>query len=120
MQSWPQREGEEESHRKLQAIELEISEFEAPAQLSFAEFNRLDQTGTLGGISADRRQTLAEQEQALAARYGDTPFRHVGHFDPGNILTERRFYWKNGLPWDGERVRSHLSPATRTASGRKV
>jgi hypothetical protein len=34
----------------------------------------------------------------LTARYGDAPFRHVAHLDPGNVLTERRFRWQAGLP----------------------
>lgn len=89
MKIWPQT-GE------IEAIVLEVSEFEEPAQLSFAEFNRLDQVGTLGGMSAGRMQILTQQEQILVARYGEA-FRHVTHMDPGNILAERRFRWQPGL-----------------------
>jgi hypothetical protein len=84
----------------LLALELTVSEFPAPRQLSFAELNRIGQVGGLGGPSPERLQALAEGEQVLAARYGDASFRHVGQVDPGNILTERRFYWRSGLPWD--------------------
>jgi hypothetical protein len=79
--------------QRLQAIELEVSEFEAPTQLSFAEFNRL---GMLTGLDAGRRQALAAQEQLLAARHGDASFRHVASVDPDNVLTERRVRWQIG------------------------
>jgi hypothetical protein len=82
-------------------IELIVSEFPAPRQLAFAELNRIGETGGLGGLDAGRFQALAESERALAARFGDASFRHIGPVDPGNILTERRFRWKHGLPWKG-------------------
>lgn len=94
LRSWP-REGE----RNLQAIELEVSEFEAPFQLAFDEWRRLDQTGTLGGCAPGRLQALAEQEQVLVARYGREPFRHLGAVNLESVLTERRFQWEDGLPW---------------------
>jgi hypothetical protein len=83
---------------QLQSITLEIAEFPPPSQLSFPELDRIDQTGALRGMDAVRRQALSQQEQVLAARYGDTSFRHVGHVDPASILTERRFRWDAGLP----------------------
>jgi len=95
LQYWPK-----ERDRRLHAIELWISEFPAPRQLSFPELNRIGQTGGLGGASAERLQALAEGEQVLATRYGDASFRHLTRLDPGNILTERRFHWSSGLPWD--------------------
>jgi nucleotidyltransferase/DNA polymerase involved in DNA repair len=84
-----------------EVIELIVSEFPRPRQLAFAELNRIGETGGLGGLDATRVQVIAESERALAARFGDATFRHVGHVDPGNILTERRFFWKHGLPWKG-------------------
>ncbi len=83
------------------ALVLIVSEFPAPRQLAFAELNRIGETGGLGGLDAGRFQAIAESERALAARFGDASFRHVGPVDPGNILTERRFHWKHGLPWKG-------------------
>jgi hypothetical protein len=82
---------------------LTISEFEPPAQLAFAEMSRLDQVGALGGVSAERQQTLRRQEEVLIARYGTNPFRHLAQTDPDSILPERRFRWQAGLPWDGFR-----------------
>ena len=82
---------------QLHAIELQISEFEPPSQLSFAEFNRLDQTGMLAGMSTGRLQALLRQEQILTARYGEAPFCHVAQVDPDNVLAERRFRWQPGL-----------------------
>ncbi len=92
LQLWPR-----DSRRLLKAIELRVGEFEQPRQLAFAELNRLDQTGVLSGMDAGRRQILAQQEQVLAARYGDASFRHLAHVDPAGILTERRFRWAAGL-----------------------
>jgi len=83
--------------RPLQAIELEISEFERPAQLIFTEIDRIDETGRMRGMDAGRLQTLLRQEEILATRYGDPTFRHVTHVDPSSILTERRFRWNVGL-----------------------
>lgn len=84
-----------------ETIELIVSEFPAPRQLAFAELNRIGETGGLGGLDDTRFQVIAESERALAARFGDASFRHVGRVDPGNVLTERRFCWKHGLPWKG-------------------
>jgi hypothetical protein len=84
-----------------QSIEMIVSEFPAPRQLAFAELNRIGETGGLGGLDATRLQALAESERALAARFGDASFRHIGRVDPANLLTERRFHWKHGLPWKG-------------------
>jgi nucleotidyltransferase/DNA polymerase involved in DNA repair len=86
---------------RLQAIELKVSEFTQPAQLSFADFDRLDQTGALRGLSVERRRALAHEDEIFEARYGSAAFRHVTGVDPGNILTERRFRWQSGLPWEG-------------------
>lgn len=85
--------------RRLAAIKLTISEFEAPSQLSFDELNRIDAVGALRGIDSVRLQALTRGEEALAARYGDTSFRHVAELVPASILTERRFRWEAGLPW---------------------
>jgi hypothetical protein len=52
-------------------------------------------------LSAERRQALARHDEAFEARYGTTAFQHVTAVDSGNILTERRFRWENGLPWNG-------------------
>jgi hypothetical protein len=49
---------------------------------------------------ADPHSVLTRQEQLLAARHGQQPFQHAAHFDPDSILTERRFRWQDGLPWD--------------------
>jgi hypothetical protein len=44
-------------------------------------------------------------EQGLAARYGtETSFRHLAHLDPAQLLTERRFRWADGLPWESSDV----------------
>lgn len=95
LQHWPK--GHEfRSH----AVELRVSEFPAPKQLSFPELNRIGQVGSLGGATAERLQSLAEGEQVLLARYGDASFRHLTRLDPANVLTERRFSWGSGLPWD--------------------
>jgi hypothetical protein len=83
---------------QLQSIGLAITEFPPPSQLSFPELDRIDQAGALRGMDAVRRQALGQQEQVLAARYGDASFRHVAHIDPTSILTERRFRWDAGLP----------------------
>lgn len=92
VQSWPR----DPSHPRLRAIELKVSEFEAPAQLSFAEFNRRQQTGMLRGMDVERLRALAELERLLAARHGETPFRHVTSVDPDNSVAERRFRWQAG------------------------
>jgi DNA polymerase IV len=84
-----------------ETIELIVSEFPAPRQLAFAELNRIGETGGLGGLDTTRFQMIAESERVLTARFGDASFRHVDRVDPGNILTERRFFWKHGLPWKG-------------------
>ncbi|GAC1631701.1 MAG: hypothetical protein NVS4B9_23970 [Ktedonobacteraceae bacterium] len=83
----------------VRALELAVSEFEAPSQLSFTELNRVSETGGLAGMSMDRLNTLRRQEQLLSARYGDASFRHLADLDPGNTLAERRFQWRDGLPW---------------------
>jgi DNA polymerase-4 len=83
---------------RLEAIKLEIAEFEPPSQLSFPELDRIDQAGALRGMDSVRLQALRQQEQVLAARYGDASFRYVTHIDPTSILTERRFRWTTGLP----------------------
>lgn len=98
-QKWPQTSDEDLSSPKLLTIELKVSEFAAPVQRSFEEFLQLGQTGRLSGLTSNRLLALAEQEEVLAARYGDASFRHVAHVDPGSILTERRFRWGRGLPW---------------------
>jgi hypothetical protein len=95
IQHWPRLE------KPPEMIELIVSEFPAPRQLAFAELNRIGETGGLGGLDATRFQGITESERVLTARFGDTSFRHVGRVDPGNILTERRFFWKHGLPWKG-------------------
>lgn len=81
--------------RRAGSVELDVSEFEAPRQLSFAELLRFD--GGLGGRLADPRGALLEQERLLAARHGDAAFRHVTQVDPESVLTERRFRWQSGL-----------------------
>jgi DNA polymerase-4 len=96
LQHWPRRQGETP---RLYALEIEVSEFAQPMQLSFAELNRFDQVGALGGMDAVRLQALTRQEEALEARYGDASFRHLAHVDPASILAERRFRWAAGLPW---------------------
>lgn len=106
-QHWPRP---VERAPRLQAIELEVSEFEQPTQLSFALLNRLDQSGGLAGMDPSRLAALRRQEDILAARYGETSFRHLAHIDPASILTERRFRWGAGLPWS--------TPAAAKASRR--
>lgn len=64
------------------AIALRISDFPAPTQLSLLD---------------NRTRSLAEGEQVLTARYGDSPFCHATRLDPGNILAERRFRWERGM-----------------------
>lgn len=103
LQAWPRT---PERLPRLRALTLEVAEFEQPTQLSFAELDRLDQTGTLRGMDAVRLQTLIQSESALAARYGDTSFRRLVHLDPAGILTERRFRWGAGLPWEPAAHRS--------------
>jgi nucleotidyltransferase/DNA polymerase involved in DNA repair len=99
---WPRsRSDDGDPAPRLLAIELKIGEFTKPSQLSFSDFDRLDAGGTLRGLSAERRQALARHDEAFEARYGTTAFQHVTAVDSGNILTERRFRWKNGLPWNG-------------------
>jgi DNA polymerase-4 len=85
--------------RRLTAMAVRVSEFPAPRQLSFIELDRIDQTGRLGGMSAERARVLAEGARVLNARYGDASFRHVAQVDPNAILSERRFRWEDGLPW---------------------
>jgi DNA polymerase-4 len=92
-----------------QALELEVSEFEAPRQMAFPQLMRLDQTGSLGGGVADPRGVLTRQEQMLTARYGQQLFQHAGQFDPDSILTERRFRWQDGLPWNSSSGRPQRS-----------
>ncbi|HZU11217.1 MAG TPA: hypothetical protein VFB58_00110 [Chloroflexota bacterium] len=65
-----------------QAIVLRVSDFPSPTQLSLLD---------------NRIRSLAEEEQILIARYGDSPFRHVERIDPGNILAERQFRWERGM-----------------------
>lgn len=72
--------------REPLALELTVAEFEAPRQLSFLGLGR-----------AERAPLLLEQERALAARYGASPFRHLDQFDPASALAERRFHWAEGL-----------------------
>lgn len=95
LQQWQKLEKQPDS------IELIVSEFPSPRQLAFTELNRIGEIGGLGGMDATRFQAIAEGERMLAARFGDASFRHIGPVDPGNILTERRFHWKFGLPWKG-------------------
>jgi hypothetical protein len=91
LRQWPR------STRPLQAVELEVSGFEPPVQLSFAEIDRIGESGGLRGMDGGRVRALMRQEEILAARYGDPTFRHVTHVDPSSILTERRFRWNVGL-----------------------
>jgi hypothetical protein len=86
---------------RLLAIELKIGEFTKPSQLSLSDFDRLDGGGTLQGLSAERRGALVRQDEVFEARYGATAFQHVAAVDSANILTERRFRWEDGLPWNG-------------------
>jgi hypothetical protein len=95
----------------LQALELEVSEFEAPRQMAFPELLQLDQTGTLGGGVADPRGVLIRQEQLLAARHGQQPFQHAAQVDPDSILAERRFRWQDGLPWDRSSAGAFRKPS---------
>jgi hypothetical protein len=104
LQIWPRPESQSDDETRaprLLAIELKIGEFSKPSQLSFSDFNRLDGVGKLGGLSPERRGALARHDEAFEARYGTTAFQHVAGVDAGNILTERRFRWENGLPWNG-------------------
>jgi hypothetical protein len=103
LRSWPHPDPTVEQQRPLQAMQLEVSEFAPPQQLSFAELNRFDQAGALGGLSVERRHVLAEQDEALSSRYGQPTFRYVAHLDPANILTERRFRWAPGFAWENNR-----------------
>jgi nucleotidyltransferase/DNA polymerase involved in DNA repair len=108
IRSWPRAHAEVggEVHHLL-AIELKVGEFATPSQLSFSDFDRLDEMGTLQGLSRERRQVLTRQDDAFRARYGRTAFSHVAGIDGMNVLTERRFRWEDGLPWPGsERARS--------------
>jgi nucleotidyltransferase/DNA polymerase involved in DNA repair len=99
---WPRsRSGDGDRAPRLLAIELKIGEFTKPSQLSFSDFDRLNGGGTLKGLSAERRQALVRHDEAFEARYGTTAFQHVAAVDSRNILTERRFRWENGLPWNG-------------------
>ena len=97
LELWSQPTGDA-SARRARAVELEISEFEGPKQLSFAEMLRIDEVGRLGGRLANPRGALLEQERLLTARYGDPAFRHITQVDPESVLTERRFRWQAGLP----------------------
>lgn len=81
--------------KDVYALTLTVSEFEAPRQLIFAEMNRLEWTGGLEGTG--RIPVIQEQEAALTARYGSSPFRHLVHLDLNNALAERRFRWEDGL-----------------------
>ncbi|HEX8919167.1 MAG TPA: hypothetical protein VF898_11745, partial [Chloroflexota bacterium] len=108
---WQSRAGRKQ---QLYGMTLAVSEFEAPTQLAFDEFNRIDQTGALRGLAPDRRQALLYQEQVFAGRHGSEPFLHLGLVDPSNILTERRFRWETGLP--SEPARNRKPPAGRKAS----
>lgn len=99
IQSWRQAMRDGGRQPRLRSLRLEVSEFQAPLQLSFEGLNRLDQTGSLGGSVTMRHQLVAEQDRILAARYGEDAFRHVTRVDPSSILTERRFQWRPGLPW---------------------
>ncbi len=102
IRSWPSAPaGSEERAPRLRAIELKIGEFAKPSQLSFSDFDRLDETGTLQGLSTERRQVLTRHDETFQARYGRTAFLHLAGVDSRNILTERRFRWGNGLPWSG-------------------
>jgi DNA polymerase-4 len=96
IESWPRDSAN--GRVSLHAVKLEISEFQEPTQLAFAELSRIDQTGGLRGMDAARLQALMQQEGVLTARYGDASFRHVTHIDPGSVLAERRFRWNAGLP----------------------
>jgi DNA polymerase-4 len=104
LQIWPRsrsQSGDGDRTPRLLAIELKIGEFTKPSQLSFSDFDRLDEGGTLRGLSTERRQALVRHDEAFEARYGTTAFQHVAAVDSGNILTERRFRWEDGLPWNG-------------------
>lgn len=102
LQCWPRPRfqfGDGAHAPRLLAIELKLGEFTKPSQLSFSDFDRLAGGGTLRGLSTERRQALVRHDEAFEARYGTTAFQHVAAVDSGNILTERRFQWENGLPW---------------------
>lgn len=79
--------------RRLQAVELTVSQFEPPIQLTLAGLGRPV------GMDPIRLQALTQQEGALEARYGDTSLRHAASLDPAGLLAERRFRWAHGLPW---------------------
>lgn len=93
-QHWPR-----DRHIRLAALELAVSSFAPPTQLAFGQLSMLGETGMLGGIDGPRLQALLQTENVLAARYGDTSFRALARIDPASILTERRFHWRVGLPW---------------------
>ncbi|HLJ69331.1 MAG TPA: hypothetical protein VKX16_18400 [Chloroflexota bacterium] len=92
--SWQEERG---GASPLSAVTLDVSEFQAPVQLSFAELDRIDQSGALRGLDPGRLRTILQQEEILSTRYGDAPFRHVTNVDPTSVLTERRFRWDAGL-----------------------
>jgi DNA polymerase IV len=100
VQRWPRPRRGGAIARSLQALSLEISEFEQPAQLAFVEIDRIGESGGLRGMDPGRLQTLLRQEEILATRYGDPTFRHVTHVDPSSVLAERRFRWNVGLSLD--------------------
>lgn len=101
--------GEGEREPRLLAIELKIGEFTKPSQLSLSDLDRLDGGGALKGLSTERRQALTHHDEVFEARYGTTAFQHVTGVDAGNILTERRFRWEAGLPWNAGAVQRRSS-----------
>lgn len=104
--------------QRIEAIEVEVSEFAQPVQLAFDELYRLDLGGAgFRGMDSGRMQALVQQEQVLAARYGDASFRHVSHIDPRSVLTERRFRWADGLAWEPSKRSG--TPKTRSGSSRR-
>lgn len=82
---------------RLEALELEVSEFAQPEQIGFSELNRISETGGLAGMSPERRGALLHGDETWAARYGHTAFRHVASVDSTNVVTERRVRWAEGL-----------------------
>ncbi len=94
----------DERSPRLEALELEVSEFAQPEQISFAELNRISDTGGLAGMSPERRSALLHGDETWAARYGHTAFRHVASIDPTNVVTERRVRWAEGLKMARGRV----------------
>jgi nucleotidyltransferase/DNA polymerase involved in DNA repair len=94
----------DERSPRLEALELEVSEFAQPEQIGFAELNRISDTGGLAGMSPERRSALLHGDEAWAARYGHTAFRHVASIDPTNVVTERRVRWAEGLKMARGRV----------------